>query len=216
MMEEILDVALGQLALTGAPGLSLRAVAREIGLAPSALYRYVDSRDALLTALIVRGYDDLASGVEARESVVARDDLRGRFLETARAIRGWARAHPHHYALLYGSPVPGYAAPPDTIAPATRVAAVMARVLHDATASGHLGEAGGEPSGAVEGEALADFFAGVDPRTVDRAILAWASIYGLVSFELFGHLVSSVSNGDLFFDASLEHLIDLVGIDRRG
>ena len=49
----------------------------------------------------------------------------------AGAIRSWAFAHPHDYSLVYGSPVPGYRAPPATIAPAERVSLVALRIIHD-------------------------------------------------------------------------------------
>src|SRR3954465_4125271 len=64
---EITDAARRQLASVGAAGLSLRAVARELGMASSALYRYFPSRDELLTRLIVDGYDDLGAAGEAAD-----------------------------------------------------------------------------------------------------------------------------------------------------
>ena len=54
---EILRVGREHLASHGAAGLSLRAVARDLGMASSAVYRYVASRDELLTRLIVTAYD---------------------------------------------------------------------------------------------------------------------------------------------------------------
>ena len=128
---EITAAARAQLVQSGAPGLSLRAVARELGMASSAIYRYFPSRDALLTALLVEGYDDLGGTVEQAEGAVPRSDLVGRWTTAGRAVRSWALAHPHEYALLYGSPVPGYAAPADTIDPASRVPRVLLGVLAD-------------------------------------------------------------------------------------
>ena len=54
---EIIVAARVQLGTEGAGALSLRAVARELGMASSAVYRYFKSRDELLTALIVEAYD---------------------------------------------------------------------------------------------------------------------------------------------------------------
>ncbi len=115
----------------GAPGLSLREVAREMDLVSSALYRYFPTRDDLLTALIVDAYNDLGAFAERAERR-ARDDPRHRMHVAASAIRKWAKANPNEYALLYGSPVPGYEAPQFTIESAARVALVLASIVTDA------------------------------------------------------------------------------------
>ncbi len=118
-MREILDTGRAHLARDGAAALSLRAVARDLGMVSSAVYRYVPNRDALLTMLIIDAYDSLGAAVERTEGAVPRDDYPARFLAICHAVRTWAVAHPQEYALIYGSPVPGYVAPTDTIAPAT-------------------------------------------------------------------------------------------------
>src|SRR5215218_202301 len=111
LTSEIKSVARRQLATEGAD-LSLRAVARELGMVSSAIYRYFPSRDELLTALIVDSYRDLAGAAE-RAVARAGDDPRAIWRAACAAIHTWSRRHPHEYALLYGSPVPGYAAPAD-------------------------------------------------------------------------------------------------------
>ena len=111
LTQEIKAVARRQLAQSGAPSISLRSVARELGMVSSAVYRYFPSRDDLLTSLIVDAYDAVGS---AGEQALARGRgaVTSRWLRVAEAIRGWALANPHEYALIYGSPVPGYRAPP--------------------------------------------------------------------------------------------------------
>src|SRR3954471_6501176 len=101
----IKDEARRRLAAEGAAKLSLRAVARELGMVSSALYRYFASRDDLLTALIVDAYDAVGAAAERAEAATDRADLLGRWLATARAVRAWTLANPHEYALIYGSPV---------------------------------------------------------------------------------------------------------------
>src|SRR5262245_31282308 len=129
---EIKEEARRQLAAEGAQRLSLRAVARELGMVSSALYRYFPSRDDLLTALIIDAYNALGESAEQAAAQAPPADFRGRWHACATAVRGWALAHPHEYALIYGSPVPGYQAPAETIAPAGRVALVIGAVLVDA------------------------------------------------------------------------------------
>src|SRR5579885_2276359 len=121
MIDEIKTIARRRLAEEGT-NVSLRAIARDLGMVSSALYRYFPSRDDLLTALIVDAYNSLGEAAEKADAGVAdRKDIAGRWLAVARAVREWALHRPHEYALIYGTPVPGYAAPPDTVPPATRV-----------------------------------------------------------------------------------------------
>ena len=89
---EILDAARGYLATDGAPALSLRAIARDLGMASSALYRYFKSRDELLTRLIIDAYDSLGAAAEASEAAIDRADLAGRFTAICHAVRTWALA----------------------------------------------------------------------------------------------------------------------------
>src|ERR1700761_4783195 len=91
---EITDVARAQLAADGAAALSLRAVARELGRAPSALSRYSASRDELLTALIIDGYNALGAAVEQADAACPRDDYPGRWRAGPRARPGRALAPP--------------------------------------------------------------------------------------------------------------------------
>ncbi len=138
MIAEIKTIARRHLETDGA-NLSLRAVARDMGMVSSALYRYFASRDDLLTALILDAYNALGEAAEAADAAVTdRSQLRARWLATARGIRGWALRTPAEYALLFGTPVPGYAAPADTITAATRTPVVLIRILADGFASGAL------------------------------------------------------------------------------
>ena len=210
---EITELARAQLATVGAPGLSLRAVARELGMASSAVYRYFPSRDELLTRLIIDGYDALGAAAEEADDPTAPP--RDRWLTVCRAVRGWARAHPHEYALLYGSPVPGYSAPPDTVPAASRVGVVLGRVLGDAARAGLLPPASGATTSAVSPEAAAVLggqHPALDDRVRARALLAWSGVYGTVSFELFGHFVGSVTDADAFFDDAMRDLAGLIGL----
>ena len=212
---EITAAARRQLAEVGAAGLSLRAVARELGMASSALYRYFPSRDDLLTRLITDGYDALGAAAEDADDPAAPP--RERWLAVCRAVRSWARAHPHEYALLYGTPVPGYAAPRETVPSAARVGVVLGRVLGDAARSGALPDAAGRARDPeLVSHETAAILGGAHPALDDavrvRALLAWSSLYGTVSFELFGQLVGSVADVDRYFDVAMGELADLLGL----
>lgn len=201
LVREITDAARAQLAEVGAAALSVRSVTRALGMAPSAVYRYFPSRDALLTALITDAYVGLGDAVAAAEARVARADLLGRWLAVHRAVRSWALARPHEYALIYGSPVPGYVAPQDTVVPATRVALLLARVAVDAWLAGHRAAPGPAVPDALRADgralvaaALAPYpdaqrpdLDAVDPRVALAVVDGWTELFGCVGFELFGH-----------------------------
>src|SRR6266568_3606317 len=143
MIDEIKDAARRQLATEGA-NLSLRAIARELGMVSSALYRYFASRDDLLTALIIDAYNAIGEVGERADAAIAdRLDLTYRWLTVGHAWRDWALANPAEYALILGSPVPGYAAPEDTVGPASRRFLVIAAIIRDGQQSGALAPSGG-------------------------------------------------------------------------
>jgi AcrR family transcriptional regulator len=212
---EITDAARRQLAEVGAAALSLRAVARELGMASSAVYRYFPSRDDLLTRLIIDGYDALGAAAEDADDPAATP--RDRWLAVCRAVRRWALAHPYEYALLYGSPVPGYEAPKDTVPAASRVGIVLGRILGDAARAGALPPAA---DSSRDPELVSDdavtVLGGEHPSLDDtvrlRALLAWSSLYGTISFELFGHFVGSVADGERYFDRVAAELATLIGL----
>jgi AcrR family transcriptional regulator len=210
---EITDAARRQLAEVGAAALSLRAVAREMGMVSSAVYRYFPSRDELLTRLIIDGYDDLGAAAESADLPSAAP--LERWLAVCRAVRGWASTHPHEYALLYGSPVPGYRAPEDTVRAAARVGVVLGRILGDAARAGLLPDGTGERDpGLVSDDAVAVLggeHPALDETVRVRALFAWSAVFGTISFELFGHFVGSVEDGDRYFDRVMTDLAHLIG-----
>lgn len=202
LIVEITQTARRHLAEHGAAGLSVRAVTRDLQMAPSAVYRYFPNRDALLTALITEAYQSLGESAAAAERAGRRDDFAGRWIAVFRAVRAWALAHPHEYALIYGSPVPGYVAPEDTALPASRVALLLARIAVDAGAGPGLDPAPVVPipadltadAAGRLAQVLADLAGDppvasleVQPSTVLSVIAAWTTLFGAVSFELFGH-----------------------------
>ncbi|MFB7409996.1 TetR/AcrR family transcriptional regulator [Streptomyces sp. NPDC056202] len=209
----IKDEARTQLAAEGAAKLSLRAVARELGMVSSALYRYFPSRDDLLTALIIDAYDAIGAAAEKAAAETAGQRPLDRWTAVCRAVRVWAVAHPHEYALIYGSPVPGYSAPQDTIVPASRVGLV----LIEAARSAHTGEGVALPPlpEGLRPEAArlaADLAPDLPPALAVALVAAWSQLFGLISFEVFGHFHNIVEDRDAFFAASARRLGQDVGL----
>jgi len=216
MIDEIKAVARRHLATDGA-NLSLRAVARDMGMVSSALYRYFASRDDLLTALIIDAYNALGEAVEKADAAVTdRGDLRGRWLAACHAVRTWALENPAEYALIFGSPVPGYAAPQDTAAAAARTPVVLVRILADGAAAGTLAR---PDPGELPDPVAADLvrlrdenFPGLPEALLARGMTGWTHLFGAVSLELFGQLNNVIEARTEYFDLQMRRMADLIGV----
>jgi AcrR family transcriptional regulator len=219
LTREIKDVARRLIERDGAAALSLREVSRELGMGASTLYRYFRNRDELLTALIIDAFNQIGEAAEDADAAAraAGADCGARWLAACRAVRGWALAHPHEFALVYGSPVSGYEAPEDTVGPATRITGVLAAILYDAVASGELHP----PEGVLPGPRLiaAVVLAGNPAPAppyedlIERALLLWIALIGTISFELFGHLHNTVTDYAAYFDVAVRLSAACAGLD---
>jgi AcrR family transcriptional regulator len=215
---EIVRAGRDQLATDGAAALSLRAVARELGMVSSAVYRYVANRDELLTLLIIEAYDALGAAVEEAAAPASDRSPAARFVAAGRAVRTWAVANPHQYALLYGSPVPGYEAPQDTIGPASRATLALVGIVADAQRAGLLTTPGAIPT-ALPAALHQDFIAIRDAAGSDlpddvivAMIAAWTQLFGMVSFELFGQTRNVIHEHAALFDATLATAVAMIGL----
>ncbi|MFG2500987.1 TetR/AcrR family transcriptional regulator [Streptomyces sp. NPDC048441] len=209
----IKDEARRQLAAEGAAKLSLRAVARELGMVSSALYRYFPSRDELLTALIIDAYNSLGAAAEAAHAEVASAEPVRRWTVVCEAVRSWALAHPHEYTLIYGSPVPGYSAPASTVEAAARVGRLLIGIVRDAHQG--RGVAAKPLPGALrpEGERIAaDIAPDLPPAVITAVVAAWAQLFGMVGFEVFGQFNRVVEDRSAFFSHAAAQLAHGVGL----
>jgi AcrR family transcriptional regulator len=211
LTSEIKSAARRQLATEGA-NLSLRAVARELGMVSSAVYRYFPSRDDLLTALIIDCYNEL--GEVAEQSVVGKDSPLDQWLAYGHAIRDWALAHPADYLLIYGTPVPGYRAPQDTVGPAARTTTVILGMLASVgrkTAGDDVPlppELAAELQGAMEA-----IGARVPMPLLARGMTAWVQLFGVISFELNGRFNNFIDETRReFFDHQMRVMARHVGL----
>ncbi|MGW0882761.1 TetR/AcrR family transcriptional regulator [Streptomyces sp. NPDC002671] len=209
----IKDEARRQLAAEGAAKLSLRAVARELGMVSSALYRYFPSRDELLTALIIDAYDSLGEAAEAAHLKSADADHVRRWTAVCGAVRDWALAHPHEYALIYGSPVPGYSAPETTVPSAARVGLLLIGIVRDAHQGPGLADLPLPAELRPEAERMAaDLTPDLPPEVAAALVAAWAQLFGLVGFELFGQFNRVVEDRETFFLHAATRLAHGVGL----
>lgn len=222
--EIVLDIkrlAMASIAHEGPAALSLRSIARELGVAPSALYRYFPSRDAVLGQLIADAYDDLGGVVEAALAPIADDRPFDAWMAAARTTRGWALAEPNRWALLYGTPIPGYEADLDlTLVPAMRITDALTGILVGAVRARRVNRRALAASEATMGPALVEAFAQfiaahqleLPPALMVQGIAAWSQLIGIVSFEIFGHLDLVTTSRDELFEyqaASLGRALSL-------
>ncbi|KAB8167146.1 TetR family transcriptional regulator [Streptomyces sp. 3MP-14] len=185
---EILDAAERHITEHGPAALSLRAVARDLGMTVQALYHYFPSRDALVTELIARTYDDLADAVRTAVDTAADDPPLPGLVVAAEGYRRWAVAHPERFQLLYGTPLRHYAAPAD--GPTTRAVRRMNAIFERELFAGFPPER----LAAAETPALSPAFVGhlaalseLPPPATALLLSAWGHMHGLVVLEVFGH-----------------------------
>lgn len=209
--------ALSQLEQSGAGGISLNGIARELGMTGPALFRYVASRDDLLTELISEAYRDLGDAlwdaVETTRDRPAVDRLRTH----GRALREWALANPHRYLLIFGSPVPGYAAPPDVTQPlaARALASTFALGPEPELAQDDRPLTGPEMLLAAE---LLEWATRVDVpvrsyRWLRQALIGWTRLHGVLSLELEGHFGPDLPDPEVLYYSELEALADEMPIE---
>jgi AcrR family transcriptional regulator len=223
--EEIKDVARQQMAAQGTAALSLRAIARQMGLTAPALYRYYRDRDALITALVVDAFTALAEAEEAADASVAdRTDFGGRYLAVCLAYRAWALAHPTDFMLIFGNPIPEYEAPEEpTKEAALRAYAPFMRIMGEACAAGawHPPATWEDPPASIQRviDQHTHFGPPVDgmpPLAFCLVLTSWAWGQGLVTLELYGHLQPIIGDPSDFYRFETGALIRHIGLARDG
>lgn len=204
--EEIKAAARAQMEAGGWPAISLNAIAKEMGVAVSGLYRYYDSRDALLTALILDAYNGFGEAVEQAEVAhQPRTDYSGRLMAALRAYRQWPLTHPSEFGLIYGTPVPGYQAPGElTVPAASRPMRVVLGVVMEAMAKGAV-----RPAEQRDLPPVMEI--GVPGEVAQWGVRGWTRIHGFVTLEVFGHLDNVVPDRDAFYEAECRALLAASG-----
>lgn len=211
-IEEIKHAALGQIAAQGAASLTIRGVARAIGMSPAGLYRYVDSLDDLVTALLTDAYDGLADAVEAGIAAATGSAL-DQFVAGALAYRRWAHDHRNQFLLIFGTPIPGYAAPVEgpTVRANRRMGEAFFRIGVEAWASGELRvpDLGRAPTTAETEFAAGLSVADLPPELVPTLIGTWTHLHGLVTLEVLEqlHWLYPGADADTFFDGEVRRMM---------
>jgi AcrR family transcriptional regulator len=202
----------------GTAGLSIRPIAREIGLTAPALYRYFENLDALITELIVDNFNALAAALE-----IARDQAQGQLsasqlMAIMLAYRQWALDHPIDFELIYGNPIPGYEAPSDITTPAAaRAFVIVADLLEQIILSGEFHPPQGhdrvptkiEPylEGMIQQESYA-----FSTLAAYLTVVGWSQMHGIIMLELTEHITPIIGDMDSYYRIQMENLLRLMGI----
>jgi AcrR family transcriptional regulator len=207
-IEEIKEAALEQIASDGASALSIRGVARAIGMSPAGLYRYYDGLDALITELIADAYNDLADAVAAASTTggTVRQRLRAAML----AYRSWCVDHPNRFLLIFGTPIPGYVAPEEgpTVAANRRIGEIFFGLAAAGIASGEIAPPAGrgaEPGDVAFAAGMAPDF---PPGLVGMFLSTWAHFHGIVTLELLNQLAWIYPDAAAFFEREVDRMLD--------
>jgi AcrR family transcriptional regulator len=217
-IEEIKALARRQLAEQGTGGLSLRAIAREMGTAPSALFRYFRSSGDLISALCVDAWNSAADALAAARDRPPPADHAGRWVAISLAYRDWSLRNPSDFALIFGTPVPGYQAHPGVIAAASRFTAVGVEVVSAAVQAGEVDPGRAQVPAALEvGELwqtlIGGHASGVEGKLAGIALSAWASLLGYLVAEIFGSLRQLIQDTDELYLAHVRTVMLGMGFD---
>jgi AcrR family transcriptional regulator len=213
---EIKSAALAQMASGGADTISLRGIARDMGMTPRAIYTYYDTRDALISALIADVYNSVAGLLETAQASAAGQGPAAQLLAVAATYRDWAVTSPDQFQLVYGNPVPGYRRPPDGPAAEAehRACAVLLRLVSAAWPT---------PQAAEEHDwnefkpgftaAVRAAFPHLPPAAAAVALRLWGRMHGLVALEVYGHLDTQIADPARLYRQEMLDLARTLGLN---
>jgi AcrR family transcriptional regulator len=206
----IIATAWKQIGEYGAASLSLRAIARELGITAPSIYHYYPNRDALVTALIIDAYTSLGDSQLAADQAIPAGELRTRLIATGVAYREWALAYPQRYLLIFGTPIPGYQAPMNEVIPsAARSLSALVGVIEAIRQAGHLVviDLPVIPETVSEDFITWQNYSGKVTRlSLSVAVWVWGRVHGLVSLEITGNLPPYGLQGEALYRVELNAL----------
>lgn len=211
LQEAIKETAWKQIAEFGAPTLSLRAIARELGITAPAIYNYFPSRDELVTALIVDAFNSLADSQEGAISLLPLGDLSGRLSALGLSYRNWAVSHPQRYLLIFGTPIPNYHAPDElTLPAATRALVPLTETIQALFAAHQLRIdkiAPLEPRLESMLKTWQESVGGVHLEVLYLTLVIWSRVHGLVMLEIGNHIPPMINDPAEVFRREIQTIL---------
>ncbi|WP_327287757.1 TetR/AcrR family transcriptional regulator [Streptomyces sp. NBC_01198] len=215
---EIKAIALKLMAGGGPDAISLRAIAREMGMTAGAIYSYFPTRDDLITTLIGDVYSSAVQAAESARDSVSESDPGARIMAWAGAMRAWALANPEGFRLIYGDPVPGYQPPEDGPGKAAELRACTGLVGLVAAAwpsactqhpADHYEWADFDPGLVAH---VREDFAALPPMALAVTLRVWGRMHGLMALEIYGHLRTLIHDPATVYRDEMRDLIASLGL----
>ena len=209
--EAIKNTAWVQIQEQGAAGLSLRGIARQLGIAAPSIYHYYPSRDALVTALIVDAFNSLAESQRQALSAAPAKDYPAQLAALGLAYRQWANSQPQRYQLIFGTPIPGYVAPEEVTLPAAAAGFVpLTEALQAAFTAGRLHVESLAPLTPALGSMLEvwkQYEGRADSEVLYLALVFWSRIHGLMMFEVTGQYPSFITDPGEVYEREVKNVV---------
>ncbi|MBK9927426.1 MAG: TetR/AcrR family transcriptional regulator [Anaerolineales bacterium] len=217
-IDEIKSTAWKQVAEQGAASLSLRAIAREMGMTAPGLYRYYKDRDALVTALLMDAFISFGDALESARNEYDKNDHVGSFRAISKAYFQWAADNPQKYLFLFGTPVPGYQFAPELGESAQRSFLALQGVIGEAYKAGKItGELATlrlPTSLKSQYDALKKMGLPYVPLVTHLALYAWSMMHGMTSLFIYGYLTGFLGDQvETFIDVEIEKTIRVLGLE---
>ncbi|WP_435643684.1 TetR-like C-terminal domain-containing protein [Streptomyces sp. H49] len=195
-------------------------LARDAGLDPASITERFPDRDSLLTDLVLAAYNAMGDSAEraAADAEKAGADLLGRWVATCEGVREWALAHPEEYVLIWGRPVPGYDAPPETMVAGARTVLVLLGLVREALAAGTLAVDHVPMPELSEGMARTieplsqGMLSGLPTPVITRMLVIWTQLHGMVGFEVNGHIAGVAADPAAFFTHAATAMGQYIGL----
>ncbi len=216
---EIKSIALKLMADGGPDAISLRAIAREMGMTAGAIYSYFATRDDLVTTLVGDVYTSVVEAAESARDAVPESDPGGRILAWAQAVRTWALANPEGFRLIYGDPVPGYRSPEDGPGKDAELRACTGLIGLVAAAwpTAHLLRTDDRDYSWDDFDAglsahVQQDFPELPPAAIALTLRVWGRMHGLVALEIYGHLRTLIHDPAAVYRDEMRDLIASLGL----
>jgi AcrR family transcriptional regulator len=222
-LQEIREVAREHLRAHGPSGISLRGIARDIGMTAPALYRYYAGLGDLLTAMIETYINEMSDAMEAARDELPADDLGGRLVAVTRAFRGWALEHRPEFAMVFGAPVPGFDNPDEggVHEAGARLGGIFFSLFTELWRRRPFPVPPDEEISPELTRQLRGFAAACGAEQADLPLgvlrlyaASWVRLYGLVAMEIFGHVHFMFDDVEPLFEAELSDLGRVVGLKK--